>query len=98
MREAIPPLPLYVFMVWCLVKESTGTNLLYFTLPYVSARFEVFTAENVEFVFSGLLRRVAWWLYTKLSEDSAASIFREVAQFNHTTWCNKPENHDFSHT
>jgi hypothetical protein len=30
MREAIHPLPQYVFMAWCLVKHRDKFNLLYF--------------------------------------------------------------------
>jgi len=29
MSEALPPLPQYAYMAWCLVKKSTGTTLSY---------------------------------------------------------------------
>jgi len=35
---------------------------------------------NLNSSFSGLLRRVVWWLSTNVSEDSPASIFREQQQ------------------
>jgi hypothetical protein len=34
MRGAIPPLPQYVLMAWCVVKHRSNFTLLYFTLLY----------------------------------------------------------------
>jgi hypothetical protein len=66
MSGAIPPLPQYAFMAWCLVK-STGATLpftFYFQLfpyVYISFRFVSFIAQpsisgylNEEFNFSHL--------------------------------------------
>jgi hypothetical protein len=37
MHGAIPPLPQYVFMAWCLVKHRDKFTFLYFTLLYFTS-------------------------------------------------------------
>jgi hypothetical protein len=37
MRGAIPPLPLYAFMAWCLVKKKQGQLYLYLFLKALTA-------------------------------------------------------------
>jgi len=64
MRRAIPPLPQYVFMAWCLIKHAMGHVL--------SKHRDKFTLLYL------LLCHVVWWLDTNVSEDRAASFRVEV--------------------
>jgi hypothetical protein len=64
MSAAIPPLPQYSFMVWCLV---TAQGQLYLYLTAVILQVEV----------SGLYRRAVLWYDTNVLEVHAASIFTQ---------------------
>jgi hypothetical protein len=47
MRGAIPPLPQYVFMAWCLVKHRDNFTFLPFKRDVVNGKFKVAHSEEL---------------------------------------------------
>jgi hypothetical protein len=77
MRGAIPPIPKFAFMAWCLIKHRDNFTLLYFTLLY-------FTFYYLVCLFSSIIMKhiaSVWCHRDNLRHSQHRGFRRVVARF-----------------
>jgi hypothetical protein len=92
MHGAITPLPLYNFMIWCLVKHRdnfifTFTYYKCFVIKDTSVRYEIFMVVKTEFM--------VFWSVCCLLKIGVSWCSEILVSKHHTTWHNNPEKNKF---
>jgi hypothetical protein len=81
MSGAIPPLPEYAFMAWCLVQHR---NNFTFTSTFTKVHYSFDKSSPLDPVL------IHFNLYARLGS------FHRDEYSSRVVWCHKPESHDFS--